>query len=199
MGSKTISVFFLLEMIWSLSNCSDIKNAYQWEDVTIDADLSKDLIYKQLDKEKEIFSMFEEQDSLTRRTSDVSYFSGKKIDLSHTRYAKYNNCRAYYYNPDTLSINIGFGDGYSGRGFIIDYIDKKFHTQAYHSTDVIIVGEVKPTHKIVYQKLTLDKADYAVGDSLFGKVEFKSMEQGGEGEKTEHFGKGSFRTKISKF
>ena len=70
--NKTISIFFLLGMIWSLSNCSDIKNADQWEDVIIDADLSEDLIYKQLDREKEIFSMLEEPDSLTRRTSAVS-------------------------------------------------------------------------------------------------------------------------------
>ena len=143
--------------------------------------------------------MFEKQDSLTRRTSDVSYFSGKKIDLSHKRYAKYNNCRAYFYHSDTLSINIGIGDGYSAHGFIIDYKDKKFHTQAYHSTDVIIEGEVEPIHKIIYQKLTLDKSGYTVGDSLFGKIEFQSIETDEKGEETEHFGKGSFRTKVSEF
>ena len=180
-----------------MSYCSNTKNTNQWDEVSIDADLSKNSVYKQLDEEKEIFSLYEKQDSLAKRTSGVSYFSGRSIDLDDTRYTKYNNCRAYYFKTDTLLINIGFGTGFGGSGFIIHYKDKKYYTQAYNFTDVIIKGEVKPTHKIVYQKLILDKTDYAVGDSLFGKIEFKSIETDNEGEGTEHFGKGNFRTKVS--
>lgn len=197
--TELASILLLSAMMPLLSNCSGHKTTDQWDDAAIDTNLSKDSIYKQLDKEKEIFSALEDRDPLARKTSNVSYFSGKRIDLSDTQYAKYNNCRAYFWKTDTLSINIGIGNGFAGHGFIINYKDKRFYTEAYFSTDVIIEGEVEPTHKIVYQKLTLDKADYAVGDSLFGKIEFKSIETDNEGERTEHFGKGHFRTKVSKF
>jgi hypothetical protein len=196
---KLTSMLFTIGMIWLLSDCSDKNKADQWDDASIDANLSKDPVYKQLDMEEEIFSAFEDGDPLTRRTSDVSYFSGERIDLSDTEFAKYNNCRAYFFKNDTLSINIGIGNGFGGRGFIINYKDKKIYTQAYLATDFIIEGEPEPTHKIVYQKLTLDKSNYAIGDSLFGKIEFKSIETGNYGRRAEHFGKGSFRTKVSKF
>ncbi|MDR6803132.1 hypothetical protein J2Y45_000402 [Dyadobacter sp. BE34] len=197
--TKLASILLLSAMMPLLSNCSGHKTTDQWDDATIDANLSKDSIYKQLDKEKEIFSALDDRDPLARRTSNVSYFSGKRIDLSDTQYAKYNNCRAYFWNTDTLSIKIGIGNGFGGQGFIINYKDKTFYTEAYLATDNIIPWEVKPTHKIVYQKLTLDKPKYVVGDSLFGKIEFKSIETDNEGERTEHFGKGHFRTKVSKF
>ena len=119
--------------------------------------------------------------------------------MNNTEFSKFNNCRAYFHHADTLSIKIGIGDGFGGFGFIINYKDKKFHTQAYLSTDMIIEGEIEPTHKIVYQELTLDRPNYQIGDSLFGKVEFKSIETSNKGKTTEHFGKGSFRTKVTKF
>jgi hypothetical protein len=192
-------IFFIL-IILILSNCTEKKTQNQWDKVNIDSNISKDLVYKELDKQKEIFAGFEKKDSLGKRTSDVSYFSGKKINLNDTKYSKFNNCRAYYFFNDTLSINIGFSNGFTGRGFIIKYKNKKFYTEGYYSTDVIIEGEIEPTHKIVYQKLTLDKTNYKVGDSLFGKIEFKSIEKNNNsGETTEHFGKGYFRTKVSKF
>lgn len=78
-------------------------------------------------------------------------------------------------------------------------MDKKFYTEAYYSKDVMTEGEIEPTHKIIYQNLTLDKPDYKVGDSLYGKTEFKSIETNREVEPTEHFGKGNFSTKASKF
>ncbi|GGH42458.1 hypothetical protein GCM10007423_39140 [Dyadobacter endophyticus] len=198
--TKLASIILLLPaMISLLFNCSNQQTTDQWDDAIIDAHLSKDSVYKQLDKENEIFSALENRDPLARRTSNVSYFSGKRIDLSDNQHAKYNNCRAYFWNTDTLSINIGIGNGFGGHGFIINYKDKTFYTEAYFATDNIIPWEVKPTHKIVYQKLALDKPKYVVGDSLFGKIEFKSIETDNEGERTEHFGKGHFRTKVSKF
>ena len=191
---------FLILMILMLSNCNKKETQNQWDKASIDPNISKELIFKKLDKQKEIFSGLDNKDSLGKRTSDVSYFSGKKINLNDTKYSKFNNCRAYYFFNDTLSINIGFSNGFTGRGFIIKYKNKKFYTEGYYSTDVIIEGEIEPTHKIVYQKLTLDKTNYKVGDSLFGKIEFKSIEKDNNNqETTEHFGKGYFRTKVSKF
>jgi hypothetical protein len=63
---------------------------------------------------------------------------------------------------------------------------------------VHIDDEIEPTHKLIYQKLTLDKPNYKLGDSLYGKIEFKSIETDSNGETKEHFGKGNFRTKVKK-
>jgi hypothetical protein len=197
--TKIYSGLFFVLTVLILSSYTEKKNLNQWDKVNIDYNISKDLIYKQLDKQKEIFSATEKQDSSKKRTSDVSYFRGKKIDLNKSENSKFNNCRAYYFRSDTLSINIGFSNGFSGRGFIIKYKNEKFYTEAYHHTDMIIEGLVEPTHKIVYQKLTLDKVNYKLGDSLYGKIEFKSIETENNGETIEHFGKGNFRTIVSKF
>lgn len=191
-------LFFVLTVLF-FSSYIEKKKLNKWDKVNIDSNISKDIIYKELDKQKEIFSAIEQQDSSRKRTSDVSYFSKKKIDLNKTKYSKLNNCRAYYFHSDTLSINIGFSNGYSGRGFIIKYKNEKFYTEAYRLTDIIIEGEIEPKHKIVYQKLTLDKANYKLGDSLYGKIDFKSIETTDNGETIEHFGKGNFRTTVSEF
>jgi hypothetical protein len=37
-------------------------------------------------------------------------------------------------------------------------------------------AEIKRKHIIIYQELTLDKLNYKVSDSPYGKVDFKSVE-----------------------
>ena len=189
---------FLLFFIIFFTNCNLKNHQTQWDNVTIDANISEVPIYRQLDKESEIFSAFEKMDSSMKRTSDVEYLTGKKINTGEYSNSKYNNCRAYFFNSDTLSINIGIGNGFGGQGFIINYKSNKFYTEPYFSTDVIYPSEVEPAYKIVYQKLILDKATYSLGDSLYGHIDFKSIEADKENNKTEHFGKGYFRTKITK-
>ena len=191
-----MSRIFLFFIVIFLTNCTTRSNP--WDEVTIDQDISGDSIYRQLDKQVEIFDALEEHDSLMRRTSDVAYLSGFRINQGIDEYFKDYNCRAYFLDSDTLSINIGIGNGFGGNGFIISYKDKKFYTEPYFSTDVIIVGEAKPIYKIVYQKLTLDKPNYKLGDSLYGKIEFKSIETDKYFRKTEYFGKGNFRTKVKR-
>jgi hypothetical protein len=106
-----------------------------------------------------------------------------------------NNCRAIFIHSDTLSINIGISNGFSGWGFTIFYKDKKYYTEPYYFTDAEIPG-FESTYKIVYQKLALDKANYKVGDSLYGKIDFKSIETTKDKKRFEHFGKGYFRAKV---
>ncbi len=171
------------------------KEENEWTEVTIDAEIKKDVVYKELDKQKELFSVLEKQDSLMKRTSDVAYYydSRKKDDY----YAKFNNCRAAMLESDTLAIDIGFGNGFGGQGFAIAYFNKKFHAQPYFSDDIVYEGEVEPSFKVIYQKLTLDKTDYNIGDSLFGWIDFKSVETAPNNGR-EHFGVGHFRTKVQK-
>ena len=43
-----------------------------------------------------------------------------------------------------------------------------------------------------------DKAKYAVGDSLYGSIDFKSIETDDRNVKIEHLGVGNFRAKVTK-
>lgn len=191
--SGKIFLFFIAVL---LTNCTTKSN--QWNKANIDPAISKDSIYRQLDNQVEIFDALEEHDSLMKRTSDVAYLSRFRIGQGIDEYFKNYNCRAYFFDSDTLSINIGIGNGFGGQGFIIKYKDKKFYAEPYFSTDVIVVGEAEPTYKIVYQELSLDKLNYKLGDSLYGKIEFKSIETDKDLKKEVYFGKGSFRTKVKK-
>lgn len=171
----------------------------EWDEAKIDNNIPKDPVYTQLDTQNEIFSAFEKQDTLLKRTSDVAYFTGKKIDLKDTAYAKLNNCKAHYFHSDTLYIAIGIGNGFTNRGFLISYKNRKFHTEPYFSTDMVMEDEIKPVYKTVYQKLILDKAHYKIGDSLYGRIEFMSIETTRDNRKQKHFGIGNFRAKVRKF
>ncbi len=181
-----------------LTNCTGKKRDGQWGTAEINSAISQDSIYEELDKQPELFSVLERHDDLMKRTSAVAYFSGHKINMQDDRYAKFNNCRAYFFHSDTLAINIGIGNGFGGSGFIISYKNGKFNTEPYFVTDVIYPDEVEPTYKIVYQKLILDKAIYLLGDSLYGHIDFRSIEVDHKQDTTEHFGKGYFRTKVAK-
>ena len=197
--NKVVLTYFNLIIVTiilsALSSCNSIE---RWGEVVIDPKLSRASIYKELDGQKEIFSAFEKWDPSISRSSDVAYYSGhEKLDSQH---AKFNNCRAFYFSKlhsDTLLINIGIGNGFGGHGFIIKYRKGKFYTEPYVSTDVVYEDMVEPVYKVIYQKLTLDKSGYEVGDSLFGRIDFKSIEKDGLKTK-EDVGKGYFRTQVTK-
>jgi hypothetical protein len=197
MKNRLALTFKLIIVTITLSTWSSCNSIERWDEVVIDPELSRASIYKELDKQKEMFSALEKQDTSIRRSSDVAYYSGQeKLD---SQYAKFNNCRAFYFpkfHSDTLLINIGVGNGFGGQGFIINYHNRKFYTEPYVSTDVVYEDMIEPVYKVIYQKLTLDKSGYKVGDSLFGRIDFKSIERDGLKSK-EHVGKGYFRTKVT--
>ncbi|XWW44941.1 hypothetical protein JYG30_19715 [Fibrella sp. USSR17] len=154
-------------------------------------------VYEQMENENEVFSFGENQDLSMKRTSSVAYFTKGHMNYSDSSFARLNNCRAYFLKNGILIINIGIGDGFSNRGFMIHHNGKQFYTEPYHSTDVVIPDEPEPVYEIVYQKLTLDKPVYEVGDSLYGNIDFKAIEIDREGSEFSHDGKGYFRTKVN--
>ncbi len=191
MQNRKPLIFIIL--ILFLISCSNKR----WDVVKIDSEISKNSIYKELEKQEEISPPFNESEPYAKRTSDVAYFSGEKINLKQ-KFPRLNKCNAHFSKSDTLVINIGLWNGYVGSGFIINFKNKKFYTEPYYSTHLPNEDKVKPVHEIIYQKLTLDKSSYKIGDSLYGNIEFKSIEKDDFGNKKEHFGKGSFRTKITR-
>jgi len=179
------------------TSCHSRVQQNRWNEAVIDRKLSENMIFFQLDKQTEIFSFGEKQDSLIKRTSDVAYLTGEKINLPGSSYSKYNNCRANLVH-DTLRISIGIADGFVGWGFVIEYYDKNFCTEPYHWTDADDPYAPKPTYRIVSQNLTLNKAVYKIGDSLYGQVSFKTIETNRDINAIEHLAKGSFRTKVER-
>lgn len=184
-------------VLFFTTNCKNKIAGNHWEDIITDPKISKNIIYSQLDKQPEIFSVGEEQDSLAKRTSDVAYFWGEKINQADTNYSKIYNCRAYLFH-DTLSINIGFGHLFGGWGFIISCHNRKFDIRPYFVTDIVYPDAPKPSFKVVYQRLTLNKLSYKLGDSLYGKVDFKIIEATRNQNPVQHLAKGYFRTKTKK-
>ncbi len=194
-----IKTFTFLLIITSLPDCNAQKQHKQWEEVKLNSKISEDTIFSQLNKRKEILSGFEDFKTFKTRSSAVSYFTTdtEKFNLKDEYSKRMNNCRAFYFHSDTLSINIGISSGFSGWGFTISYKNKKFYVEPYYFVD-IVTSEAKPTYKIVYQHLTLNKTTYKVGDSLYGNVDFKAIEFTNDNLTFEHYGKGYFRAKIRK-
>ena len=195
---KIIIYSSLLFVLALLGSCHNTIQHRQWNSAVIDPTIPINGVYKRLDKEKEVFSVFEKQDSTAKRSSGVLYFTKGHVNLLDSSSARLNNCRTYFLNDDMLSINIGIGNGFGGWGFIVNYRDKKFYAEPYYSTDVIIPDEPKPVFNLVYQNLTLDKPVYNVGDSLYGKVSFKSIETDHDGSKIDHSGEGYFRAVVTR-
>ncbi|GAO41778.1 hypothetical protein FPE01S_01_07920 [Flavihumibacter petaseus NBRC 106054] len=184
-------------MIGSLISCKSKSKDKQWDNAGIDPTIIQNNSFGLLNQEDEVFSVLEKQNTVAKRTSGVLYFTKGHIDLSDSNSARLNNCGAYFFHGDTLSINIGIGNGFGGWGFIINYEDKRFNTEPYFETDLVIDGEAEPVYEIVYQKLALDKSFYKPGDSLFGKIDFRAIEIGQDSEKIEHSGNGYFRTRVA--
>ena len=183
-------------IITSLESCISSKQVYKPEELIIDPTISTAAIYNELDKQDEILSFMEKSDSFPKRSSDVTYSPGKNIIYKSN--IKNYNCRAYYFpffHADTLLINIGSGNGFAGRGFIINYKDNRFYVKPYYYTCTPSKENVE--YKLIYQKLILDKPKYKEGDSLYGKVDFKIIENN-KYRKQEHKGEGYFRAKVTK-
>ena len=196
-GLKAIPYLLLLFITVCIDGCHEKSQQRQWDAVTINSAIVGNIAYRQLDNDNEVFSAFEKHDTSAKRSSGVLYSTKALLKLSDSNAARFNNCRAYLLSGDTLSIDIGIGNGFSGWGFSIAYKNMRFHTQPYYFTDVVIPNAPKPNFNLVYQNLTLDKPAYKVGDSLYGKVSFKSIETNQQGSRIEHFGNGYFRTVVT--
>ncbi|MFT4203482.1 MAG: hypothetical protein QM610_06160 [Chitinophagaceae bacterium] len=186
--------FFQLFILFT--NCRRIStDKEQWGFVKIDSNLVKDREYKDLDKEEEIYSLYETEIPNAKRSSGVFYTTDDRDSLD--TFARYFNCRAYLDSNNQLLIKVGIGGGGGARGFTITYRNKRFYTKPFYFTDVVYDNEVKPTYSISHQYLSLNKSIYRVGDSLYGKIDFKIFEMSGENINRVHLALGYFRSKVS--
>lgn len=186
----------LLCVMAGVRSCQSKHHDKRWDNAIIDAAISNNAVYQQLDQEREVSSVLDIQDTSAKRTSGVAYFTKGHVNLTDSSSARLNNCRAYFFNRKILTIDIGIGDGFGGWGFFINYKNGMFYTEPYYSTDVDDPADPEPVFNVLYQKLSLNKTTYEPGDSLYGKIEFKSTEIDQDGKEISHSGNGYFRTVI---
>ena len=78
---------------------------------------------------------------------------------------------------DTIRINISCNSGFSGKGMNIVYTGKYLKTNIYEFTDVIDPSVSKPVYTMEKQKLALNKSKFVVGDSLYGYVYARMIDE----------------------
>jgi hypothetical protein len=164
----------------------------------VDKSLRENLQIKKLNNQREVFNFNEKMnnDTLRKKTSGVIYKSYKNESLESS---KWNNCRSiiddgFFGQKGNLIIKIGLFDGIGGRGFNI-VLNKNIYTIKPYLSGCSPDPKNKKTYKTIYQELVLDKLKYKIGDSLFGKIKFKIIEQNSY-EKKEHIAEGYFRSLV---
>ena len=163
----------------------------------VDASIASNPVYKKLDKERDTKERYILDAVPSLKTSDVSYLSSRDTTKADSSGARNYNC-ATYLKADTLQIDIGRGTGYGGKGFVITYRNKAFTIEPYYSTNVIDFNKnykAGSSFEVLKKHLTLNKASYNAGDSIFGKIKFKIIEQDGA-QKITHTAEGYFRSKV---
>lgn len=177
-----------------------------WSIFEVDSNLSADPAYQRMNGKEENYSFFEginDRSLRARRSSEVNhyittrdYFEGKD-HYSQENIREINNCRAYLKN-DTLDIQIGSGNGFSGYGFSIYQYGASFLSMPYYYDDIIDYRELEPLNIPLWQKLVLDKAKYSIGDSLYGYISFGSVFYNKYGYPAGNKARGFFRAVIKK-
>ncbi|MGF7079344.1 hypothetical protein [Mucilaginibacter sp. UYCu711] len=161
--------------------------------IIINADITKNPVYKKLDKERD----YPEVGYYAwPKTSDVSYFNDRFQKLTDTINARNYNCKSFVIDS-VLKINIGISDGEEWSGFTINCRNHLFDVKPYFGTDNIVLGKPEPTFDVIEQSLALNKSNYSIGDSIYGKVKFKIIEKGADAKVT-HIAEGYFRSKVTK-
>lgn len=93
---------------------------------------------------------------------------------------------------DTLNINISMNSGFSATGVSIKYKGGRFNTNIYQFTDMVDPSVKEPIFTIEKQKLALNKSNFAIGDSLYGHIYLRMIDN----EKVKYYADGFFRAKV---
>ena len=187
------SSFFLLFLCYCTMKDKQLSNI-----VIVDKTLKENLQIKKLNNQREVFNFNEKMnnDTLREKTSSVIYKSYKDESLESS---KMNNCRSmiddgFFGQKGNLIIKIGLFNGIGGSGFNV-VLNKNIYTIKPYLSICSPDPKNKKTYKTIYQELVLDKLKYKSGDSLFGKIKFKIIEQNMY-EKKEHIAEGYFRSLV---
>jgi hypothetical protein len=158
-----------------------------------DTAISKNQAFREMESQKEVVDI-DAMDSTLKRSSNVNYCISSG-DNNPDNCSNEYNCTASFFRSDTLNINIDFNSGLGGMGILLHYKNGAFDIRPNYWTDQYDEFSAKPIFIIKEQSLVLDKKQYKVGDSLYGKTNFYITETK-EGKTKEYSGQGYFRAKV---
>ncbi|RYZ92731.1 MAG: hypothetical protein EOP47_30045 [Sphingobacteriaceae bacterium] len=188
-------IILTISMVATVYSQTSKSKKYNTSTVVIVPELSDDLIFdtlnNQVDFQQGIIEPDGTIDTLGAKTTSVIYKS--------TRFGKASiqpvNCKAWM-KSDTLFINVGSWDGYTGGGFTINYINRNFVLEPYYSQHTDAGPDPHPpVFTIIYCDLKLDKPVYTAGNMVHGYVDFKIKERH-YGKTIMHTARGYFRDRI---
>lgn len=192
----------------SLFSCA-VHRDRQWANTSFDKCLNIDWDRKYSEKEDTNIVMRRgifNQSQL--KTSHVKYFKLGTRDREHWIQDKsINNCQVSIPKLDSLLIRIGYDFvGLGGSGFVIHFKNRKFYVLPYENNSCSYsLMWPKTEYKISVQELVLDKPNYNLGDSLYGRVYFHITEtknykkkyfMSPHKSKIEHYASGNFRAIV---
>lgn len=202
MNFKIIGVaLFLLISIQFFSACRSKAIKENWQELQsfindtfrIDATIREqaDLLMEG-EPEVETFDDFVDKGAKIRKKSSTVTITVLRDNINEIDKSGGLRCIAYL-NRDTLVIENSINSGFSGKGVLIKYTGRKLRSDIYEFTDIVIPDEKEPKLIIEKQQLILDKAHYSVGDSLYGHIYLRMIDQ----NKIKYYAQGFFRAKVT--
>lgn len=167
-------IFLLLFVVISCTESYLSPNQLPFNKIKVDGEVKFSPEIKKLRKEFETQSFLEvfEKQKKIKSTNVISesILTGEKKTVFFDRY----RCFAQIYQKK-LNIFISYNNGLGGGGLKI-IRNKDLFSIRPSSWDDIGGSENDSRYHITYQYLTLDKLDYKVGDSIFGKVNVEILQ-----------------------
>lgn len=161
----------------------------QWKEYSIDKNISKNQVFKELESENEIQMMIDSEPPKKKKTTRIIYDESNEYICNPI----------FWENLDTLNINIVYHTGFTSSGFNIRVNKNEYEIYPFSADDVITDDDKPSTFKNPIQKLILNKSKYKPNDSIYGYVEFSKIENDQFGNVIPHKGKGYFRGKIENY
>lgn len=179
-------------------------NKKYWSFYQIDRNISKNIIFAQLNRVSEIEQLFENIEAGQKRSVKIDHYMTEPEYVNETikiiqtcNFGAFEICKAYLNEKENIiQINIGFGTGFSGWGFNIYIKDRKFNSFPCYFDDIISSSEIEPLNFSMHQKLILNKENFVISDSIYGYIKFSSVYYNEYGYPSKHNVSGYFRTKI---
>src|SRR5258705_7572775 len=127
------AVYFLLLLVACNQNKKSSIKVGNTVLFSVENNLANNPAFTNLNKQKEIRDLLD-MDTSKRRTSVVNYCIQYR-DRAAKTCSNENNCKAFFFNSDTLEISIGIGGLFGRRGFSISYKDGKFQIRPFYMVD----------------------------------------------------------------
>lgn len=201
MKNKFLLIALITLFVFS---CNKNKTMNSQEDLVIDKtfkvnlNIKKDTAFKFLNTLPETYNFLDKVIPNAKKSSNVHFNYGKDVEATEHYFSVLNKVDAFKKGNDSLYIQIGTADGYSGYGLNLVISGNSYTSRYYKFSDMLAYDDKEPQHKTLYQNLVLDKAKYNLNDSIYGFVSFQSQYIDERSDTIIVAAKGHFRAKVRK-